>query len=585
MSKVCKNCGAPMMPDAVKCRCCGGLAADVAVEKSVPARGPAPAAPIAQRNFATPPASFTPPAHRAPAAPVVTPAPSAPPARQKCGSDPVFCCANWQGVWNEKRRGANKLGIILTDTKNVENVHTFTQALNSYMDYKAGEGVEYCLLDLKDQQVYPISYPDVESVVELLRTVYEVSVPDYLMIVGDSTVIPSADWYNECDDGDETVPSDLPYITLDTQSPWEGVAYDFENITQVGRIPAKPENGFAEAIDYFTHTKQFGGYPMARSFAYSALVWEATSRVEFAHLNPMLITSPQYTSDAGTARASGLALLGKLSGDFNLVCFNLHGSDGSHVWYGQEGGSYPEAFEKGLLPDNQGYVLCTEACYGARSVASASIVVHALRNRCVAFVGSSRIAYGMSNGGLSCADVIAHNFTKGVANGLTVGKAFLDALSAISEGYMDEEEIKTLAEFALYGDPSAALVVGSAKKAFGGAPVKRSATRKDQSLRVSLMSCNEESFGRTSKNVVTLFSFSEEEQAHIKLMANQVSTTGNDYILEKFSSMGQIQPRVYKVVGKEEYRAVYSKNENNVKSVVKMHMDGAGNVKKVYHSK
>ena len=49
--------------------------------------------------------------------------------------------------------------------------------------------------------------------------------------------------------------------------------------------------------------------------------------------------------------------------------------------------------------------------------------------------------------------------------------------------------------------------------------------------------------------------------------------------------MQSVQPKVYKVMGKEEYRAVYAKNEGKVKSIVTMHLDGKGNVKKVYHSK
>ena len=43
----------------------------------------------------------------------------------------------------------------------------------------------------------------------------------------------------------------------------------------------------------------------------------------------------------------------------------------------------------------------------------------ALKNNCVAFVGSSKIAYGYADGSLCCADVIAKNFTAGIAKGET----------------------------------------------------------------------------------------------------------------------------------------------------------------------
>lgn len=575
--KICSSCGADIKPGAVKCSCCGCLVEDVAMDSS--------------ERFANNKYSYTTPAAGAYySAPPVTFAPAQPAAPAPVGKPEgcnIFAEPTWQSAWSARRMSAGKLGIILTNTGNAANVSAFMRSLNEYVAHKASQGIEYYLLDVNDQSVAPMYSMELEAVVSLLRTVYSTAVPDYLMIVGDSTVIPSADWYNECDDGDETVPSDLPYITLDTRSPWEGLVYDFENVTQVGRIPSKATNDFAEAVSYFENTKLFKGYTSAKSFAYSALVWEKTSRAEFSHLRPTLITSPNYTSSADTARARGLSKLEKLSPDYNLVCFNLHGSDGTHAWYGQEGSSYPEAFEKGLLPENGGYVLLTEACYGARPLAGASIVVNAIMNRCVAFVGSSRIAYGMSNGGISCADVIAQSFTSGVIGGMTVGNAFLSALTAISSGLsVDEEEIKTLAEFALYGDPSVVLISGVAKKSARMAePAKLSAVSSDSTRGITLMSCSEGAGGRSAKNGITLLSFSADEQAHIKQMASRVSKTGNDYVLKKFSEMEKVEPKVYKVVGREEYRAVYSKNEGEIKNIVKMHLDGKGNVKKVYNSK
>ena len=463
------------------------------------------------------------------------------------------------------------------------------QSLNSYLAYKASIGVEYYILDLKDQRVRSLYALDIDNTTAILNDIYDVAVPDYLMIVGDSTVVPNADWDNPCD-MDETVPSDLPYLTLDTMSPWEGAIYGFENITQVGRIPAKTSDDFATAIKYFDNTKRFTGYGSARSFALSARVWEDTSRAEFAHLNPYLITSPEYTCNAELVEMDydkELVLLGKLSGEYNLLCFNLHGSDEDHTWLGQRDFFfYPEAFEKSMLPDSDGYMLLTEACYGARPLANASIVVNALKNNCVAFVGSSRIAYGYGDGNLCCADVVAYNFTKGVAEGKTAGRAFLSALNALATPWIDEEEIKTMAEFALYGDPSITLIAGSGQKAAQkAAPAKRSVTTKDSSRGIKLMSCDEETGGRGAKGGLTMLSCSPEEQAHLKKMASVVSKSGNDYILQKFSAMGTVKPKVYKVMGKDEYRAVYTRTEGKVKTIVKMHLDGEGNVKKVYNSK
>ena len=560
MIKICSMCGSTLKPGAVKCSCCGCLVEDVAVDRSA-----------LFSNYKGDTAAVNSGAHYS--APV---APSASSGTSGKNADyDVFASESWQSAWADKRMKAGKLGIILTNTETAYGVENFMQTLRNYIAYKSQRGVEYCLLDIKSQHVSYLPALDAEEITSMLRTIYEVAVPDYLMIVGDDSVIPHAEWINVCDDGDDTVPSDLAYISLYAGSPWEGVIYSFDNITQVGRIPAKENDGFSTAVSYFNNMMAFDGYSSTKTFAYSALVWEKTSRAEFAHLNPYLITSPQYNTNN----------LSRIGSDYNLACFNLHGTDEGHSWYGQEGWDYPEAFKKELLPSNKGYALLTEACYGARPSYSDSIVVNAIRNNCIAFVGSSRIAYGLADGSLCCADIIAHNFTKSLARGETAGKAFLDALSALSSGHMYEDDIKTLAEFALYADPSVTLIASGAKKAARRAATKFSSIKKDSANSITLLSCDAENGAVGAKGGLTLYSFSPEEQAHIKQMVSQVSKKSNEYVLKKCSAMENVQPKVYKVAGKDEYRAVYMKNQGNIKSVVKMHLDAKGNVTRVYHSK
>ena len=426
-----------------------------------------------------------------------------------------------------------------------------------------------------------------DSMVQLLDTIYNVAVPEYLMIVGDSTVIPRANWINRSGDDDETVPSDLPYITLDTQSPWDGVRYDLNGVTQVGRIPTRANNNFAEAISYFDNTRQFRGYSYARPFAYSAEEWELTSRLVYSHLNFEPFFSPQYTSNQRLAHSGGMRMLNKLSGEFNLLCFNLHGSDGTHDWYGQRGDFYPEAFNQSLLPSNEGYVLMTEACYGARPLSAGSIVLSAISNRCIAYVGSTMIAYGAVSGGMSCADIVANSFSSGIIRGLTAGKAFLNGLCELeNKTYLNEAEIKTVAEFALYGDPSVVLISGmSNESAKRPSSSKRSAANRDRSLAVTLIPCNGIARKKSRGGDVALQNFSPEIQTQLLETANRMSKVTNEIVMEKFSSMSNTEPCVYKVAGRNEYRAVYSKEIAGFKSIINMHLDEDGNVKTVYGSK
>lgn len=510
---------------------------------------------------------------------------------KECGAN-IFACSNWEEIWRAKGRENRYQGIILTNTKGLKNPDAFTAALNSYLQFKSQNGVDYYVLDISNQAICEVDDDNLDDLLWMLYEAYMVTVPHYLLIVGDSSVVPCAQWDNPSDTFDDNVPSDLAYISLESTSPWDGVEYDFENITQVGRIPAKSANGFSEAIAYFEHAQRFKPYNGTATFAYSANVWQETTRVEFSHLKPNLITSPKYTSNRGDAGSNGLWLLEKINPGYNMLCFNLHGSDDDHFWYGQLGEYfYPEAFASEYLPQNGGYALLSEACYGARPTYTDSIVVNALKNGCMAFVGSTRVAYGCGDGSLCCADVIAQHYTYHLATGETAGNSFLKALSALLAPQMHVLDIKTLAEFGLYGDPSFRLVAtgahGMQKGKKGGATaVKYSKPKKDKSRAITLASCDGASAKKgKSSRIVPLSYCSSKEQAQMKLMANHVSKVGGEYMMKNFASIANVKPDVFKVVGRDEYCAVYGKKIGSIKMIVHMQLDGKGNVKNVYHSK
>jgi hypothetical protein len=167
----------------------------------------------------------------------------------------------------------------------------------------------------------------------------------------------------------------------------------------------------------------------------------------------------------------------------------------------------------------------------------------------------------------------------------------LYALSALSQNEMNEIEIKTLAEFSLYGDPSVRLVRADAHsmqkaKKSGAVAAKYSKPKKDKSRAILLASCDGSmAKGGNNSRIVPFSHYSAKEQSQMKMMANYVSKVGNDYVAKNFASMGKVKPNVFKVVGKEEYRAVYAKKVGGIKLIVQMHMDGKGNMKRVYHSK
>ena len=184
-------------------------------------------------------------------------------------------------------------------------------------------------------------------------------------------------------------------------------------------------------------------------------MWEDESNDEFSRIaTDRVHVSPGVNLDSVSVPENA-----------NLLFFNLHGSDENKEWYGQQGWSYPEAFAPALLArPRTPYFLAVEACYGARYTGGLapheSVLLTAMRNGCIAFLGSSRIAYGTPSPKGSCADVIIGEFIKRIVDGDTVGDAYLAGLGLLaaemnSPAGGDDSTVKTMAEFALYGDPSA----------------------------------------------------------------------------------------------------------------------------------
>ena len=608
MSNVCKNCGGPLKSGMNKCIYCGSpipvepVVPPVIREEQIPAPPQTQAPTQPQTQTPTRPTAPTSPTRPTPVNPIFPPSspitvtPLRPVRTPITVSNPgtgtgtsgdrstkydIFSGDDWSSDWSKKKNSSQRIGIILTDIDDISSPEKFVGSLEKYIAKKAGEGIEYCLLDLETQKVLQCNKITCASIVEILKRIYKVAVPNYLLIVGDYSVIPCAEWENECGDGDATVLSDLAYITLDTDSPWDGADYTFGKRTRVGRIPTSSDSNFKEAIQYFDNTLKFKPYDSAKSFAYTALIWERTSKKAFAHLSPLMLTSPAYTTDERLAGRNGFKLLKEINSEYNLLCFNLHGSDATHVWYGQLGNAYPEAAKKSVFPKNtSGYAVCTEACYGARPAVNVkkeqSMVGYALTNNCVAFVGSTRIAYGCSTGAMSCADIIANEFSKCVAKGMTVGTAFLRALDELCKGKMDEIAIKTLAEFALYGDPSVTLVGSNAPKAYAASSgdLTMEKPKKNSQKSFKLVSCD----GAFS-------TYSAGDNERIKLATYSVRQSGKEYMASNFSAMSGVEPKLFKLMGGGGYRAIYSKAEGGINTVVRVHTDENGNVETVYTSK
>ncbi len=497
-----------------------------------------------------------------------------------------FSHDGWESSWNDaaKKYGNDNLGIIVTnmvgsDDDNVRlKYDNLVHTLTKYIAFRRQNGVYYFVLDMATQTVLiPQGYAvSSKSVVSVLKEIYRVAKPKYLLIVGNEESIGAVKWESETyvapgadvnrGDSDRFVDSDLPYLTLDFESPWSGQQwqdYSFEQCVRVGRVPSRALSAYGEAITYFENVINLDREKRALdSFGLSAQFWEATTKIVYQPFGKELLTSPNILEK--DFLVDGIQ---KLNGgrEPNLLYFALHGSDQTHYWYGEnnERNYFPEVFSPNCLPSVGGYVIGSEACYGAKPNDCGSILSSALKQGCLAFLGSSQIAYSGRWGGCGCADFMVGEWLKKVADGYTFGDAYIAALKQLCRSELKPEVIKTLAEYSLYGDPSLSLVAAksSAMNFFrrnslplqNGIHIPMPDVRKAVSLRLTKVT----------------------EAIEAKL---------NRYIENYQKDFVGTTPYFFEVKGCNSYQAVYTKDLGLFSKIMKVYFDKNGNIGDVYFS-
>ncbi len=145
---------------------------------------------------------------------------------------------------------------------------------------------------------------------------------------------------------------------------------------------------------------------------------------------------------------------------------NCHGALAAPEFYGQRTANstdFPVAHDTEHVQGRigKGAVIAAECCYGAelydpRDAAGRRGICYAyLDSGAYGFFGSSTIAYGPSSGN-GWADLLCRYFLDGVLRGASLGRAVLEARHTYLLGMsvLQPEDLKTLAQFNLLGDPS-----------------------------------------------------------------------------------------------------------------------------------
>jgi hypothetical protein len=297
---------------------------------------------------------------------------------------------------------------------------------------------------------------------EAIDAVAAALAPDYLLILGSHDVVPHQDLRNPAyqagDDDDPVAWGDVPYAC---DARYSREPEKFVGPTRV--VSRLPDLTGATTPDLLVSLLETAAAWQCRPrrdpepyFALSAWEWRKSTALSVANVfggQPSVFLSPpsgpRFTKP-----------------ELGALChfINCHGGEADPVFYGQRGRSnYPEALTSTTVAGRiaPGTVAAAECCYGGELYASEAlgldlpICLRYLSQGAYAYFGSTTIAYGPAEGN-GAADVLTQQFLAQVLDGASVGRAALAARQGYvaSTGQMDPMDLKTLAQFCLYGDPS-----------------------------------------------------------------------------------------------------------------------------------
>ena len=295
--------------------------------------------------------------------------------------------------------------------------------------------------------------------------VFKALAPDYLLLLGAIDVIPHQDLKNPIfdpngEDTDEYAYGDLPYAC---EAPYSQNPQDFFGPTRVvGRLPditgGKDPSYLLQLLGTAETYKTFPASQYLSCFGISAQIWQKSTSLSVTHVFGASATVETVPPKNAQWPPADLAKIAHF--------INCHGADKSQLFYGQPSSGaqqYPTALDSTYLGGkvSEGTVAAAECCYGAELYDPSKLGIPAaicntyLANKAYGFFGSTTIAYGPadSNGQ---ADLICQYFLQSVLRGASLGRAALQARQSFVRAASppDPSDIKTIAQFNLYGDPS-----------------------------------------------------------------------------------------------------------------------------------
>jgi len=314
---------------------------------------------------------------------------------------------------------------------------------------------------MKKLRAKPLASPtDCRGAKVAIDRVFESLSPAYLMIVGAPDVVPHQDLTNpafSAGDDDPTAWGDLPYAC--------DAAYARDPAPFVGptRVVSRLPDlyGAREPSHLLALLRTARGWKSRRPTAYrayfglSAAEWEGSTRESicntFGDDGALLLSPPR--GPRHTSR--------RLAAPMHFI--NCHGGTSVPEFYGQKGTAYPRSLTTRATLEliRKGTVAAVECCFGGQLYDSVTLDLDVpicqsyLRQGAYGYLGSTTIAYGPADDN-GAADLLCQYFLQRILAGASVGRAALEARQRFVErcAQMDPMDLKTLAQFCVYGDPS-----------------------------------------------------------------------------------------------------------------------------------
>lgn len=309
---------------------------------------------------------------------------------------------------------------------------------------------------------------------------------DYLFIVGGEDVIPmpAIPHYitGDPDFDERDIDTDIPYAYLLGERTGEllrsGELFGYEQYFHVGRLPFPKDASLDDLTGYLRRSAKSGGTLQLRSYYGQVFTpWGEDSQRVLRPLRSNLLTTTAARYETSYAETgSGERIPVACNGLFysepvvaynvdqvfdpraDCYYFNLHGSDAPTIT------GFATNDNMAILPGQLAgiqtpNILVTEACYGARYMQyerSGSMLLSAITNRTLLYLGSSRIAFCNNRYQIDNSDRLANVFLTELFNGHTGGEALYLARKSFFEyddGRLYDQQMASIVEFNLFGDP------------------------------------------------------------------------------------------------------------------------------------